>query len=72
MSDLQKNSSRPSAERCPLCAAANRCAIAAGEPAESCWCFSSPVSREALGRLPGEERMARCICPDCAGVTEGL
>ncbi len=72
MSDKQKNSSRASAERCPLCAAENLCAIAAGAPAESCWCFANPVSPEALAALPESERMQRCICPDCAGITEGL
>lgn len=72
MSELQKTGSRPSAERCPLCAAENRCAVAVGDPVETCWCFSNPLNREALMGLPNAKRTARCICPDCAGVTEGL
>ena len=50
---------------CPLCGQPNQCAIAAGRPAESCWCMSEPVSRDALERLPDEQRGQSCICPAC-------
>ncbi len=62
----------PEINRCPLCAADNRCAVAMGAAPESCWCHSSRVKPSALAALPENERMQRCICPDCAGVTEGL
>lgn len=54
---------------CPLCGQANQCAISAGLPPESCWCMQTPVSKEALNRLPAETRGQSCICPLCAQPT---
>ena len=51
---------------CPLCGQANQCAITAGMPPESCWCMQTPVSKEALARLPAGARGKACICPACA------
>jgi len=67
MSERQKNSESDAASRCPLCAADNRCAMAAGAPAESCWCYTASFSPAAL---PAGTDATRCLCPDCAGVTE--
>ncbi|KAB2901792.1 MAG: cysteine-rich CWC family protein [Burkholderiaceae bacterium] len=52
--------------RCPLCGQANQCAVAAGLPAQDCWCMHTPVSREALARLAPGQRGRSCICPLCA------
>ena len=51
---------------CPLCGQPNQCAISAGLPPESCWCMQTPVSQDALARLPAEARGKACICPVCA------
>ncbi|SDM74365.1 Cysteine-rich CWC [Oryzisolibacter propanilivorax] len=51
---------------CPLCGQANGCAIAAGAPAQDCWCMTTPVARTALARLPQDQRGQRCLCPHCA------
>lgn len=65
--------SRPTASadgsRCPLCGQANQCAMAAGLPAQDCWCMRAPVSREALARLAPAQRGRTCICPLCARET---
>ena len=57
---------------CPLCGNNNRCAPAqAGSFEVDCWCMHTPVSRDALARLPDAERGKACICPACAaGVAE--
>ncbi len=54
------------ASRCPLCGQPNQCAISAGLPPQSCWCMQTPVSRDALERLPADARGKACICPACA------
>ncbi|TFI48852.1 hypothetical protein E4O93_05615, partial [Diaphorobacter sp. DS2] len=53
----------PSTTRCPLCGQSNGCAVAAGLPAQQCWCMHESVSRDALARLPAEARGRACICP---------
>lgn len=50
---------------CPLCGQANQCAIAAGQPAESCWCMRADISRQVLARIPEAQRGKACICPAC-------
>jgi len=54
-----------SADKCPLCDSDNLCAIAAGRPADSCWCVQADISAIALNALPESERGVRCICPTC-------
>ncbi|WP_313303462.1 cysteine-rich CWC family protein [Diaphorobacter sp.] len=56
----------PPPGRCPLCGQSNQCAITAGQPPDSCWCMQTPVSREALARIPSAQRGKTCICPHCA------
>jgi len=51
--------------RCPLCGAANSCAIAARSSAP-CWCESVEMPGEALARLPDSVRDKACLCPRCA------
>ncbi|MGD9773839.1 cysteine-rich CWC family protein [Diaphorobacter sp.] len=52
--------------RCPLCHQPNQCAIAAGRPAQECWCMHEDVCAQALERLPQQAREPSCICPHCA------
>lgn len=57
----------PDPSRCPLCGQSNRCTQA--DPAlagQSCWCFSTPVDREALESIPPELVDRACLCPRCA------
>lgn len=55
--------------RCPLCGRNNECAIAAGRPAESCWCMTSNIDPDVLASIPDEAQGKVCICADCAGGT---
>ncbi|CAN7412274.1 cysteine-rich CWC family protein [Acidovorax facilis] len=56
----------PAASVCPLCGQPNLCAIAAGQPSESCWCMApGTVAPEALAALRPEQRGKTCICPAC-------
>ena len=52
--------------RCPLCAGANQCAMAANPDATHCWCFEVTVAPEALERIPAEARGVACVCLECA------
>ncbi|MFD2755012.1 cysteine-rich CWC family protein [Comamonas terrae] len=58
-------STTASSLNCPLCGQPNRCAIAAGLPAESCWCMRAEIPRQALARIPEPQRGKACICPAC-------
>lgn len=52
---------------CPLCGAANRCAVAAeGSFAVDCWCASASISAQALSRVPEPLRGKACLCAACA------
>ena len=54
-------------ERCPLCGQPNQCTEADPATAGSeCWCFSTPISAEALARLSAEQIDKSCLCPNCA------
>ncbi|MDO4593674.1 MAG: cysteine-rich CWC family protein [Comamonadaceae bacterium] len=57
--------SLPNPLRCPLCGQDNQCAVAAGLPAESCWCMQTRIAPQALERLPEAQRAKACICPAC-------
>ena len=52
---------------CPLCGANNQCAIAAGKPAETCWCFNRKLDEEALTKAAAITD-AQCVCPACGQV----
>lgn len=56
---------------CPLCGQPNQCAIVSGLAPESCWCMTTPVSREALARIAPEQRGKACICAHCAQERKG-
>ncbi|MBI2963561.1 MAG: cysteine-rich CWC family protein [Deltaproteobacteria bacterium] len=61
----------PDPARCPLCGAANACAMAADPSASRCWCFEAAIAPEALERVPAAARGVACICPRCATGREG-
>lgn len=50
---------------CPLCQQANQCAMAAGLPAQDCWCMRTPIAAEALARIPDAQRGQACVCARC-------
>lgn len=53
--------------RCPLCGGSNECTPArTGSFEGDCWCRTTPVSPEALARVPPALRMQACLCPRCA------
>ncbi|PLW67450.1 cysteine-rich CWC family protein [Pseudohalioglobus lutimaris] len=54
------------ADKCPLCAGDNACAIAAGQAGETCWCTNVPIPASVLEALPNSERGVRCLCRNCA------
>ncbi|RLA48834.1 MAG: hypothetical protein DRR04_06240 [Gammaproteobacteria bacterium] len=58
---------KPDAQQqiCPLCGADNQCAMAAGQPTESCWCLNVSLSPGALAAIPAESVGVRCLCPAC-------
>ena len=51
---------------CPLCGAANGCAVArSGRFEVDCWCRRASPSPEALGGVPAALRARACLCPAC-------
>ncbi|WP_288471728.1 cysteine-rich CWC family protein [Paracidovorax oryzae] len=56
----------PDPGRCPLCGQSNQCAIAAGQPADTCWCMGALVKPAALAAVPDAARGMACLCPRCA------
>lgn len=57
---------------CPLCGGSNQCAPATlGRFDVDCWCRTTPISPQALARVPPELKDKACLCPRCAkGVAE--
>jgi hypothetical protein len=53
------------ADKCPLCAGDNDCAIAAGRAAQTCWCMTVDIPAALLETLPEDERGVRCLCSKC-------
>lgn len=52
---------------CPLCGAANACAVArAGSFDVKCWCTSATFAPAALAAVPAEAVGKACLCPRCA------
>ena len=50
---------------CPLCGGDNRCAVAAGESVDACWCISVHIDDALLDKLSAADRGTRCICRQC-------
>lgn len=63
-------SDSPDPARCPLCGAANRCAMEAeretGQPQPPCWCTQVAFDRAVLARIPPKARGLACVCQACA------
>ena len=54
---------------CPLCVKPNACAMVDG--GKTCWCFSEFIARDAIERVPPEQRGVVCICRNCgANITK--
>ncbi|MEO8000113.1 MAG: cysteine-rich CWC family protein [Gemmatimonadaceae bacterium] len=53
---------------CPLCARPNECAMVDG--GKTCWCFSTPMARDAIERIPSEQRGLACVCRNCGRTIE--
>jgi hypothetical protein len=54
--------------RCPLCGEENDCAAArTGSFEAPCWCREVVIDRQALARVPQEQRDRACLCRRCAG-----
>ncbi|MFT4518954.1 MAG: hypothetical protein ACI9JM_001343 [Halioglobus sp.] len=60
----------PKEKICPLCGVDNKCAAAAGRPAESCWCQGVTFNKESLAAIPEEAKDKYCLCPACGRVSE--
>jgi hypothetical protein len=57
---------------CPLCGGPNDCAAArSGSFSTPCWCREATFSAELLAKVPPAMQGRACICPRCAGVTQG-
>lgn len=55
------------APRCPLCGAANGCAVAdAGRFDVACWCRDVHFAPELIARVSPAQRGEACICHACA------
>lgn len=63
------NDKTQTATTCPLCGADNQCAVAAGGPPETCWCYSVQLEGEAKEKAAAISE-AQCICPACGLPTE--
>jgi hypothetical protein len=51
---------------CPLCAAANECAMAANRAVPTCWCIRTPIPPAVLARVPATKVNSACVCQHCA------
>ena len=56
----------PLDQTCPRCGQPNRCAIAAGTPADSCWCMQEPPAlRHAPEAAGSQAAPTACYCQAC-------
>jgi cysteine-rich CWC protein len=53
-----------SLDTCPLCGSENACTFGSGET--PCWCATTSIPIEVLGRVPDEARNKTCVCRACA------
>ncbi len=65
----------PDPTRCPLCGAANACAMAtAGRgpapPLPPCWCRTASFPESLRQRVPAAARGRACICARCAAAAQ--
>ncbi|MEP6721321.1 MAG: cysteine-rich CWC family protein [Variovorax sp.] len=59
----------PDPSRCPLCGAANGCAMEiereTGMAQPPCWCMSANFTDALRARVPADARGLACICANC-------
>ena len=55
---------------CPLCGGDNQCAMAAGRPADTCWCQGVTINPAALAKIPQASVNKHCLCPACGRLQE--
>jgi hypothetical protein len=62
--------------RCPLCGAANVCAMEiereSGIAQPPCWCMSARFTEALLASVPADARGQACICASCAAKSAAL
>lgn len=67
--ELSGDSAANDASSCPLCGAANQCAMeierTTGVPQPPCWCTQVDFGAQLLERLPAAARGKACICQTC-------
>ncbi|MBC5785550.1 cysteine-rich CWC family protein [Ramlibacter sp. USB13] len=67
---MPNEASSPAPSRCPLCGAANRCAMElereTGLPQGPCWCTQAAFGADLLACVPPEAKDRACICQNCA------
>ena len=55
--------------RCPLCGAANGCAMeaerASGQPQPPCWCTQVHFAPALLDQIPAAAQGRACVCARC-------
>ncbi len=52
-------------DKCPLCGAANQCAMAADPAATKCWCELVTFPEALLAQIPSEAVRKTCVCQKC-------
>lgn len=59
----------PDPAHCPLCGAANMCAMEiereTGAVQPPCWCMSADFTEALMNRVPADARGLACICANC-------
>jgi len=67
---MSSSAASPDPSRCPVCGAANRCAMElereTGVKQEACWCTRQDFGAELLARVPPAAQRRACICLACA------
>jgi hypothetical protein len=67
---MSASAPQPDPSRCPLCGAANRCAMeverATGVKQEACWCAGERFGADLLARVPPAAQGRACLCQACA------
>jgi hypothetical protein len=51
---------------CPLCGAANDCAMANNRAVTECWCIRAKIPPAVLARIPAAKANSACVCQKCA------
>lgn len=52
--------------QCPLCGAANVCAMVVDPDAKHCWCFDATIPSDVLEQVPAAALGVACVCQRCS------